>query len=534
MICRLGENEVMYDILFQNACIADGTGNPMYHADVALVDGKIAKIGYNLKAEADRVIDGTGKVLAPGFIDAHSHLDKQLENVPHCAHMLEQGVTTIIGGMCGSSAAPISAEHFNDGLRLVGKGFSEESIQARLGMDSYIEYLSKLELGSNFTFLVGHGNIRVAAMGYVADKATPADLVKMQEITRQCMKAGAMGVSFGLIYPPGSYADTEEMIAVAKIVAEYGGVITAHVRGEGDTLIEATYELLKVARATGVRTVHSHHKATGGPMNWNKTAATISMMEKAIADGFDIFCDQYPYTASSNGMKATIPAELHAFGMEKLTEMMTDPAQREALRPDILKGKTSHDRFQYFMIGNSSSHPEYAGRMLNEIADELGIDPYELHCDLLRDDKMGTTAIYLTASEEDVERVMKWDRTMIGSDGDSGRSRTGHPRTFGTFTRVLGRYVREKKVISLENAVRKMTYLPAMVYNLSTKGLIREGMDADLVLFDPKTIADLGDYTQPARGNIGLDYVLVGGKVALENNTATGVLAGKVLFRKNV
>jgi len=269
-------------------------------------------------------------------------------------------------------------------------------------------------------------------------------------------------------------------------------------------------------------------------MNWNKTAATISMMEKAIADGFDIFCDQYPYTASSNGMKATIPAELHAFGMEKLTEMMTDPAQREALRPDILKGKTSHDRFQYFMIGNSSSHPEYAGRMLNEIADELGIDPYELHCDLLRDDKMGTTAIYLTASEEDVERVMKWDRTMIGSDGDSGRSRTGHPRTFGTFTRVLGRYVREKKVISLENAVRKMTYLPAMVYNLSTKGLIREGMDADLVLFDPKTIADLGDYTQPARGNIGLDYVLVGGKVALENNTATGVLAGKVLFRKNV
>ena len=522
----------MYDILIKNAHIADGTGNAMYHADVAVQGSKIVKIGYNLKAEAETVIDGTGKVLAPGFIDAHSHLDKRLELVPHCAHMLQQGVTTIIGGMCGGSAAPISAEHFDDGMRIVGKGFSEESIQARLGMDTYIEHLNKLELGSNVTFLVGHGNIRVAAMGYVADKATPADLEKMQEITRRCMKAGAMGVSFGLIYPPGSYADTEEMIAVAKIVAEYGGVITAHIRGEGIQLIEATDELLRVARATGVRTVHSHHKASGGPMNWNKTAATIAMMEKAIADGFDIFCDQYPYTASSNGMKAYIPDELHALGMEKLTEMMTDPAEREKLKPVILKGQTARERLQYTMIGNSSTHPEYNGRMLNEVADERGVDPYEQLCDLLRDDKMGTTAIYLTACEDDVERVMKWDRTMIGSDGGSGEKPTGHPRTFGTFTRVLGRYVREKKLISLESAVRKMTYLPAMVYNLAGKGLIREGMDADLVLFDPETIADQGDFVTPARGNEGIEYVLVNGKIAVKNNKATGVLAGKPLFRE--
>lgn len=521
----------MYDILIRKARIADGTGNPMYHADVAVKDGKIARIGYNLSDDAEKVIDGTGKVLAPGFIDAHSHADKRIEAVPHCARLLEQGVTTIIGGMCGGSAAPISAEHFEDSLRICGKKHSEESIRARLDLTSYIRHLETIPLGSNFTFLVGHGNIRVAAMGYVPDKATPADLDRMRELTRQCMEAGAMGVSFGLIYPPGSYADTKEMIAVAEVVAQYGGVITAHVRGEGNTLIEATDELLRVARATGVRTIHSHHKASGGPMNWNKTAATLSMMEKAVADGFDIFCDQYPYTASSNGMKSSIPEELHALGMEKLTEMMTDPAQREALRPAILKGKTSRDRFQYFMIGNSSSHPEYTGRMLNEIADELGVDPYDLHCDLLRDDKMGTTAIYLTACEEDVERVMKWDRTMIGSDGGSGETLTGHPRTFGTFPRVLGRYVREKKMITLENAVRKMTYLPAMVYNLSTKGLIREGMDADLVLFNPVTVADLGDYVEPARGNTGFTCVLVNGKIALENDQVTGVLAGKPLFR---
>lgn len=523
----------MYDILIQNTRIADGTGNPMYHADVAVKDGKIAKIGYNLPAHAEKVIDGTGKVLSPGFIDAHSHLDKRIEAVPHCAHLLKQGVTTVIGGMCGGSAAPISKEHFADGLRVTGKNHSEESIWARLSLDSYIRHLETIPLGSNFTFLVGHGNIRVAAMGYVPDKATPAALDRMRELTRQCMEAGAIGVSFGLIYPPGSYADTEEMIAVAEVVAQYGGVITAHIRGEGDTLIEATDELLQVSRATGVRTIHSHHKASGGPMNWNKTAATISMMEKAVADGFDIFCDLYPYTASSNGMKSTIPDELHALGVEKLTEMITNPSHREALRPAVLKGKTSRDRFQYIMIGSSSSHPEYAGRMLNDIADELGMDPYELHCNLLRDDRMDTTAIYLTACEEDVERVMKWDRAMIGSDGGAGESKTGHPRTFGTFPRVLGRYVREKKIITLENAVRKMTYLPAMVYDLPGKGLVRESMDADLVLFDPETISDLGDFVEPAKGNTGIVCVLVNGKIALENGKTTGILAGRSVFRNH-
>ena len=524
----------MYDILFKNAHIADGTGNPMYHADVAVKDGKIAKIGYNLKAEAQQVIDATGKVLSPGFIDAHSHLDKRLEAVPHCAHMLAQGVTTIIGGMCGGSPAPISQDHYEDGLRLVGSKYSEESLRARLDVGDYIDYLSKIPLGSNATFLIGHGNIRVAAMGFVARKATPEELDRMRELTRRCMKAGAMGVSFGLIYPPGSYADTEELIAVAEVVAQYGGVITAHVRGEGLQLIEATDELLRVARATGVRTVHSHHKASAGPMNWNKTAATIAMMEKAIADGYDIFCDQYPYTASSNGMKANIPQELHALGIPKMVEMMTDPAQREALKPQILKGMTAHERLQYIMIGHSSSHPEYDGRMLNEIADELGVDPYELHCDLLRDDNMGTTAIYHTACEDDVERVMKWERTMIGSDGGSGESGVGHPRTYGTFARVLGRYVREKKLISLESAVRKMTYLPAMVYNLAGKGLIREGMDADLVLFDPETVGDLGTFAKPNLGNTGFACVLVNGQIAVEDNQVTGVTAGKLLFREKV
>ena len=523
----------MYDILIKNARIADGTGNPMYHADVAVKDGKVARIGYNLRVDAKRVIDGTGKVLAPGFIDAHSHLDTGIEAAHRCHHMLQQGVTTIIGGMCGDSPVPFTEEHFSECLRSIGGSHSEESLRARASLADYRRHLEQFPLGANVTFLIGHGLLRAAVLGYENRVATPAELAKMQRLLRQCMEEGAMGVSFGLIYPPGVYSDTEELIALAQVVAEYGGVITAHVRGEGERLIEATHEMLQVVRATGVRYVHSHHKAMGSPMNWNKTAATISMMERAIVEGFDVFCDQYPYIASSNGLKACIPQRLHALGVENMVEMVTDPARRAAIRPEVLKVTASERPFRYTMIGDSVSHPDYNGRMLNEIADEKGVEPFDLLCDVLRDDKMTTKAIYFSMCEEDIARVMQWNRTMFGTDGGYGQKPNDHPRTFGTFPRILGRYVREKQIITLENAIRKMTYLPAMVYNLPTKGLIREGMDADLVLFDPKTVDDLGDFKQPNRGNTGFACVVVNGEIALENDDVTGILAGKLLFRKN-
>ena len=519
----------MYDILLKNAHIADGTGNPMYHADLAVKDGKIARIGYNLRADAKRVIDGTGKVLAPGFIDAHSHMDTHIEEMYHCRHLLAQGVTTFIGGMCGDSPVPFSQEHFSDCLRSIGGSHSDTSLRARGSLADYRRHLKPLPLGANLTFLIGHSLLRAAVLGYESRKATPEELARMQHMLRQCMEEGAMGVSFGLIYPPGVYADTQEVMAIAQVVAEYGGVITAHVRGEGTTLIEATHEMLQVVRATGVRYVHSHHKAMGSPMNWNKTAATISMMEQAIAEGFDVFCDQYPYIASSNGLKALIPQHLHALGVEGMMNLLTDPAQRAALKPEVLKLAAAERPFQYTMIGDSASHPEYNGRMLNEVAAEQGVEPFDLLCDVLTADNMRSTGIYFSMSEDDIARVMQWDRSMIGSDGVSGQ-KTDHPRTFGTFPRVLGRYVREKKIITLENAIRKMTYLPAMVYGLSTKGLIREGMDADLVLFDPETVADLGDFTQPTRGNTGFACVVVNGEIALENDQPTGALAGKLLF----
>ena len=292
----------MYDMIIKNAHIADGSGNPMYHADVAVKDGKIARIGVNL-GEAETVIDGKGKVLSPGFIDVHSHHDLELEKNFLCSNSLEQGITTVIGGMCGESMAPICEERLEDCLRVVGREHSAESRKARMDMGDYFKFVDR-PTGANMAYLVGHGNLRAMVVGYADRKLTKEEQARMEELLRQCLKAGALGLSFGLIYPPGSYADTEEMIGLAKVVAEFGGVITSHMRSESARLIEATDEMLQVARASGVRMVISHHKATGGPMNWNKTAATISMMNHAVEEGLDIFCDQYPYSASATGLQS--------------------------------------------------------------------------------------------------------------------------------------------------------------------------------------------------------------------------------------
>lgn len=519
----------MYDILIKNAHIADGSGNPMYHADVAVKHGKIHKISKNIKGEAKTTIDGTGKVLSPGFIDAHSHYDMVLEKDYGCINSLEQGITTIISGMCGESPMPISQQHLEAGLRVVGRDHSEESRKARMDTLSYLDYVNR-PTGANMAYLVGHGNLRASVVGYANRKLTIDEQKKIESLLRSAMEAGCYGISFGLIYPPGSYADTEEMIGLAKIVAEFDGIVTVHLRSENTELVEAVEEMMTVTKASNVKMVISHHKATGGHLCWNKTDATLSIMNSMIEQGYDVFCDQYPYTASATGLNTNIPQSMHVLGVDKLVDMLSSEKGREALKPEILGNKDSFERFQYTMIGSSASHPEYEGRMLNDIAREEGRDPYEIQCDLLRDDRLETGGIFHTMCEEDVIRVIKWPRAMVGTDetyipGEPG----GHPRSFAAFTRVLGRYVREKKIITLENAIRKMCYLPAMVYNMSTKGLVREGMDADLVIFDPKTIGDNNTFANPQIKNSGLEYVIVAGQIAVKDNVATGILAGSQL-----
>ena len=339
-----------YEILIRDAQILDGTGGPGYFSDAGIAGGKIAAIGRRLQGTAETVIDGRGLVLCPGFIDAHSHQDMALEHNPACRNDIGQGITTFVGGMCGESPAPMARAHLEDCIRVGGQPLDEKALQARRSLKDYFAYLAARPLGANAAFLVGHGMLRACVMGYENRRPTPEELGQMQALLAESMDAGALGLSFGLIYPPGSYAETEELIALARTAAEKGGLFTVHMRSESARLVEATAEMLRVAEESGCRCVISHHKATGGVFNWNKTAATLSLMEQAAARGCDVFCDQYPYTASSTGLATNIPDELHALGVDALLELLS-PEKRETLRPVICGEKTSRERFQYTMIG---------------------------------------------------------------------------------------------------------------------------------------------------------------------------------------
>ncbi|MEA5040646.1 MAG: D-aminoacylase [Clostridiaceae bacterium] len=520
----------MYDLLIHNCRVIDGSGSPSIHSDVAIQAGKIAAVGQMLGA-ARETLDGGGRCLAPGFIDSHSHNDLIVEQDPAFAGALEQGITTQIAGQCGESPAPLSEARVEDTLRVCG---ADGCVDPTRRFDFGVWLSSLPPMGVNTAFLVGHGNLRAAAMGFEDRNPTPAELSQMEAALRCCLEGGAMGISFGLIYPPGVFSETPELIALAKITTEYGGMVTAHMRSENIRLLPALREMLEVARESRCRTVISHHKATGGPRCWNQTADTLPLMDAANGDGLDVYCDQYPYTASATGLSTDIPDEFHALPVARLLDLVTTREGRDRLRPRVLNGKTPDERFAYTMIGTSDSHPELCGKMLLTAARELSQDPYELLMDLLRDDRLSTGGIFHTMSEEDVERVMRWPRAMVGTDGIMASGGAGgHPRSSGTFPRILARYVRERGILTLENAIRKMTSLPAQVYNLKGKGLIRPGMDADLVLFDPDTIADNATFVQPKLRPSGIDRVWVHGVSVVENGAATGALAGTVLRRHN-
>lgn len=522
----------MYDMLIKNAAVADGSGCPVFHSDIAVKNGKIVLMGPKLEGKAAQILDAAGLVVAPGFIDAHSHSDILAEAYPECIAAVEQGITTQIGGMCGISPAPLSEAHLQDGLRYLDS-LKKDSLcsdwRNRLSFSGYLRQLDK-PMGTNMGFLVGHGTIRAAVMGYADRAPTLQEQREMEALLTEALDGGAMGLSFGLIYPPGAYADTAEMTALCRIVAQKGGVMTVHLRSESSRLVEAVEEMLEVVRQSGVRCVISHHKATGGPANWGKVRKTLELIHQANREGLDVFCDQYPYTASSTSLATNIPEPLHALGKQAMLDLLADKKTRQQLREQIVGQQTAEQRFARTMIGRSATHPEYSGRMLNDIAAEQGVDPYELQCDLLLEDELSTDGIFHTMCEEDLQTVMREPRAMIGTDGLWYPGCEGtHPRSIASFPRVLGRYVRELQVIPLEEAVRKMTSMPAAVYSLAGKGLVRPGYDADLVIFDPETIADRADYTDFRARCQGLRYVLVDGTVVVENAVFNGTMNGRAI-----
>lgn len=497
----------MYDILIKNGNLIDGSGAEEFCADVAVTNGKIVTIGTNLGV-ASQVIDATGLVVTPGFIDSHSHSDAAIFSFPGQIEKVEQGITTSIGGQCGLSPAPV----VKDGKLVKMSDFYKKAYET--------------PQGSNISLFAGHCSLRSAVMGMDVRKPTPEELEQMKDLLRDGMDNGALGVSFGLIYPPSCYAQTDELIALAKVAAEKGGMIAAHIRNESDQLEEAVEEFISIVKAAGCRGVISHHKAAYR-QNHGKVKKTLAMVEQANREGCEIYCDVYPYTASKTALSARFIPKAYING--NLPETLKDPAKRQSFKEAAL-AELGED-LSWVLLCDCHAYPQYSGLRLNEAAKLHGKDGFETAFDILEKEPRAQ-GCYFTMCEEDVETVIAWKRSMICTDsGIAGNFRFYHPRLRGSFPRALGRYVRERKTVSLPELIRKMTALPAKVYSLQNKGLLKEGFDADICIFDPETISDKATYTEVSHRAEGLRWVIVGGQVAAEDAIYTGTLTGKVLSR---
>lgn len=485
------------EIIIKNGTIIDGTGEQSFQGDVRVGGETISKIG-DVSGDASLVIDAVGMVVSPGFVDMHAHSDFALIKHPEAAEKLMQGVTTNVIGNCGLSPAPANEkvrQYFSYILKYV---LGETDVQC---FDTLADYLGELEdvgMSTNIATLVAHGTIKCSVTEMSPDPPSDAELGQMKESLRQAMEDGAFGLSSGLVYPPGAFAKTDELIELCKVVAEYGGIYSTHIRDEANRLVESIKEAIEIGRSSGVRVHISHHKAFG-MANWGKSKQSLRLIEQARAEGLDVTADQHPYTASSTLMAPVMGSD--RFNPE-----------------NVMIASTKYDR-------------SLEGRMLRDIARERGKTAAEAAEEINSDEDGAVVAIFFEMDEEDIIRIMRHPSTMIGSDGIETESGKPHPRLYGTFPRVLGRFVRDKEVLSLEEAVKKMTSMAFDKLGIEKRGLLKEGYFADIVIFDPETIADTATYEKPRQFPIGIRDVLVNGELTVHEGKHTGARGGKVLRR---
>lgn len=535
-----------YDLLVRDALVVDGTGTPGRVADVAVVGERVVRVGEAGDVGARRVIDGTGLVLCPGFIDVHTHSDFTLPTHPRALSMTSQGVTTQLVGNCGFSPFPLG----EDGGALLQEysGFLDNGLPwgSWRTAGGFLDLLDALPLAGNVACQVGHGSVRIAVMGFEPDPPDEKQLEQMQLLVEDAMVAGAFGVSSGLTYAPSSAATTDELVAVAAVAGRFaGGFYSTHVRNEAITLVEAVQEALDIGRRAGVPVQLSHHKAMGSA-NWDKIATTLAMVESASAQGQDVTMDQYPYTAGSTGLAVILPRWALADGIARMQELLGDPGQRRRIRKeiaaqrpeDLLAGLREFDPDAVVVADVPTAALEaYVGMTLREVATRRGQEPVDAALDLLHEAGGHVLTIVHGQSEANLRRILQHPLTMVASDGWTlspdveGRP---HPRSYGTFSRVLGRYVRDEGVLPLEEAVRKMTSLPARRLRMADRGQIRQGWAADLVLLDAGRVRDRATFERPHTFSEGVRLVMVNGTVVVEDGVDTGAPAGRVLRRGEV
>ncbi|MCS7373634.1 MAG: D-aminoacylase [archaeon GB-1845-036] len=529
-----------YDVIILNGKIYDGTGNPWFYADIGILNGKIETIGKLKNSNGKYIIDALGLAVSPGFIDIHSHSDFTLLVDPRGLSKIHQGVTTEIVGNCGSSAAPM-----NDFLRDYREKYLKPMFNGLLELDwnRMREYFVKLEekgIALNVASHVGHGTVRSCVMGYDQRKPTGRELDEMKELVAEAMEDGAVGMSTGLIYPPSCYAETEELIELAKVVAEFNGIYASHIRGEGETLLEAVREAIMIGEKASLPVEISHFKASGKE-NWGKVHEAAKLIEEARMRGVDVTADQYPYIASSTGLSALLPRWAHEGGAEKLLERLKNPDDKRRMEEYMKRYvKRDPEYWSRIVISSAKKNPQFEGKTVKEISEILGKDPVETVFHLLIEEETMVQMVSFGMCEEDVEYVMKLPWVMVGSDGLAvspegvlGKGKP-HPRYYGTFPRVLGIYVRERNILRLSEAIRKMTYLPAWRLGFRDRGIIREGAWADIVIFNPEKIIDAATFMDPHKFARGINYVLVNGKIVIDKGKYTGELPGKVLRKMQI
>lgn len=543
-----------FTVLIRNGYVFDGTGNPWLKADVGIENGKISKVGELKSAAADVVIDANGLAVAPGFIDIHAHSDLVLASRNHPELLdpfIRQGVTTQVIGNCGMSPAPVKKETVDMLKGYLALITVEELPWTWSSLGDYLNLLEKQGVAMNVAALIGHGTIRTAIMGAKSGTPTKEEMKEMKFLASQAMQEGAFGMSAGLIYPPGMWSTTEELIELCKVVSDRNGTFTCHVRGSSETLIYAVREIVKIGEKTGVRIEHSHHEAFG-KAHWWKVNETIRMEEKARADGIDIGFDVIPYTSANTTLLAIYPPWSLEGGVPKLIERLEDSILREKIGSDIeevvpgwppwLPGSWPHNLVEatgweniVLMHVPSEKNRYLVGKSLVELGKIMGKSPFNATSDLVIEENGDIMALFIGVSGDmtngdHLQILLKHPLAAVTPDAIIRGKGITHPGAYGCFPRVLGHYARELKLFTMEDAVRKMTSLPAQRIGLRYRGLIKEGFYADITIFDPKKIIDKSTYSEPSRYPGGIEYVLINGKVVFEKGEYhKEVLAGKVL-----
>lgn len=499
-----------FDLIVVGGRIVDGTGNPWFIADVAIKSGRIVEIGKLDPKRAARVIDAKGLIVAPGFIDVHTHIEGGIENFPAAENFARMGVTSVVTGNCGSS---------------------------ELNLGEWFARLEKLGISINVASLVGHNTVRRAGMNGDFDRApSTEELQRMRDLVSQAMRDGAVGLSTGLEYIPGTYGKTDEIVELAKASAEFGGLYATHMRDEGEFVERSVRESIEIGEKANCPVEISHFKVSSRK-RWGASTETIKLVEDARARGQQVTVDQYLYPASSTGIGILFPSWVFDGGAEKTKERLTDPTTRARVRAGLIEkaGQRGVPDFAFAVVANHSANQSFNGKNIAEIT-KLTKQKSDLDSQAEQIIEIqlagGAQMVLHSMSDADVDRIFKQPFTMIASDSgvhNPDSASIPHPRGYGNNVRVLAVYTREKKLVGLEDAIRKMTSLPAATFKLWDRGLLRPGMAADLVVFDEKTVADRATFQQPKQYPAGVNFVIVNGQIVIENEKHSGAKPGQIL-----